>query len=82
MKKAIILSAVLVVTSTAAYAGVSSIKEYGNKSDTGETMYEVTCTSGKTGLIYWHNDQWYHSFLGNMGGQNRNLNEQAELFCD
>lgn len=60
-------------------AGVSNIQKDG-RSAGGQTMYKVTCTSGKTWRIYRSSGQWYDG-RGAQGGQSRDLNEQAAFLC-
>ena len=80
MKK--IAIALTVLFSTSALAGVSSIREDGNKSVNGETIYKVTCDSGREYRIYRHNGSWYDAYSGNMGGDSPSLQEQAQKICN
>jgi len=80
MKKLVlgILSISLVVSS--AYAGVSNIERSGTSSS-GKTMYKVQCTNGNSYRIYKSGGEWYEASLGSVGGNYRDLNEQAKVIC-
>jgi hypothetical protein len=62
-------------------ASVQNIREDGTSSS-GKTMYEVTCSNGKTYRIYFADGQWHEGFLGAVGGQSRNLEQQAAQMCN
>lgn len=77
------IAVLLIVSfSSSALAGVSSIREDGNKSVNGETIYKVTCDSGREYRIYRHNGSWHDAYSGNMGGDSRSLQEQAKKICN
>lgn len=66
MKK--ILSVVFLVgalLASVAHAGVSNIDSNGRID--GNPSYRVTCTSGKTVIIYKRSGTWYTGGLGQMG---------------
>jgi len=65
MKKLVVSILGLAVFSAFLYAGVSRIVSNGNIS--GVPSYQVTCSSGKTVIIYKKNGTWYTGGLGHMG---------------
>ncbi len=64
----------------AAHAGVSTIEEYGTRS-TGEQIYKITCTNGKTLRYYWRNGEWYRAGLGVAVMSSYSLKELAKNKC-
>jgi len=77
MKKILIAAVALVAL---AYAGVNSVERSGTSSS-GKPMYEVSCSNGNTYRIYKSGGEWYEASLGAVGGNYRDLNEQAEVMC-
>ncbi len=61
-------------------AGVSSISEADITTD-GNQAYKIVCTNGQEFRIWWSGGEWKDGW-GAQGGQNRNLEEQAEYLCD
>jgi len=82
MKKAIILTAALVVAATSAYAGVRNIRSNGNVS--GVPSYLVECSSGSDYIIYKKNGTWYRGGSGHMGNKYNSwsTNEVANYLCN
>ena len=65
MKKVLVAVIALGMLVSVASAGVSKIRSNGNIS--GVPSYQVTCTSGKTVIIYKKSGTWYTGGLGHMG---------------
>ncbi len=80
MKKVLAGVISLAVLAAVAYAGVSGVENAGT-SASGKSMYKVTCTNGNSYRIYRSGGEWYEASLGSIGGNNRDLNEQAEVVC-
>jgi len=80
MKKVLVGVVSLIVLAVAAYAGVNGIENAG-KSSSGKSMYKVTCSNGNSYRIYKSGGEWYEASMGSIGGNSRNLNEEAEVVC-
>lgn len=81
MKKMFLAVAIATTMVSLAYAGVSGIKSNGNIG--GSPSYQVTCTSGKTVIIYKSNGTWYTGGLGHMGNKydSWSTDQVAEFVC-
>lgn len=77
----VLAAGLAVMTSAALAGGVASITEDGT-SASGKTMYKVTCSSGSEYRIYYADGEWYEGGMGALGGQSRNLEEQAAVVCN
>lgn len=66
---------------SAVAAGVTSISENGT-SASGATIYKITCSTGNEYRIYWSDGQWFEGGLGAIGGQSRDLEQQAAKVCE
>ena len=65
-------------------ASVKSIKNNG-KSSAGTPSYQVTCSTGKTVIIYKNqNNEWTSGSLGAMGAKYNNYSteQMAEYICN
>ena len=60
--------------------GVGSVKLGGAVSGTSAKAYIITCNSGRTWRIWRSSGQWWDG-RGAQGGQNRDLEQQAEFLC-
>ena len=60
--------------------GVVSITE-ADITSLGDQAYKIVCTNRNEYRIWWSDGQWKDAW-GAQGGQNRNLEEQAEFLCD
>ncbi|WP_420567320.1 hypothetical protein [Thalassovita sp.] len=61
--------------------GVRSITDGGRVSGTDKRASKIQCNNGRTHRIWRSSGQWWYG-SGAQGGQNRNLQEQAEFLCD
>ena len=80
MKKVLGAILALSLVGVAAYAGVSGIENAG-RSSSGKSMYKVTCTNGNSYRIYKSGGEWYEASMGAVGGNYRDLEEQAKVMC-
>lgn len=82
MRKFVIYALALTIAATPAFAGaVANIEEDGT-SASGASIYKVTCSNGSEYRIYWADGQWYEGGLGAIGGQHRDLEQQAAKVCE
>lgn len=81
MKLKFVLAALLAGAASMALAGgVASITK-ADVTSNGHQAYKIVCSNGNDYRIWWADGQWYDGW-GAQGGQNRNLEEQAELLCN
>lgn len=78
MKTTTALILALMVATPALAGSVSSISENGSVS--GNTAYKIKCSGGQEWRIWRSSGEWWYG-SGAMGGQGRNLNEQASFLC-
>ena len=81
MKKVLEAVMALGMLASVANAGVNKIRSNGNIS--GVPSYQVTCSSGKTVIIYKKDGTWYTGGLGHMGHKydSWSRDEVAEYIC-
>ena len=81
MSRQLALAVTIALAATAAHAGgVASITK-ADITSLGDQAYKIVCTNGNDYRIWWSDGQWKDAW-GAQGGQNRNLEEQAEFLCN